>query len=267
MSMRKRYARPPATAITKPPPVSSYFDSPPKGVIDTEIKIDPQMRHHMERVLKDFSETTGKTVEDGIKTMSRAACKRLATTVHPYGISGGGKMDKFVKNLALQVGTAWVGTNLGAYPATSSMADAHRNARSPSTGRVNGRKFRKEKGQKWLNLISRQDMNAHVKAIQAKAFRAKAAWVKCADDLGKPKMAGVSALIKRHVANARGEARVTGEGLNIKIKMDNNVPWIKAIQYTEDIEEAIKDGQANGMKYMLTTIKKTIEKANRDLKS
>lgn len=221
----------------------------------------------MESVIAGFAAATGKTTEEGVKRMSKAACKRLATTVHPYGLKGGGKMDKFVKNLALQVGTAWFGTNLGAYPATSSMAEAHRNARSPSTGRVHPRRFRKEKGKPWLNLISEQEKNAHVKIIQAKAFRAKAAWVKVADDLGKPAMAGVSALVRRHVSNAKGAVSIVGEGINTRVKFSNDVPYIKKIQYTEDIQKSIQEGMVNGLKYMETTTKKAIEKANRDLKS
>lgn len=236
-------------------------------MIDTNIQISPAAIRKMESVILGFAAATGKTTEEGVKRMSKAACKRLATTVHPYGLKGGGKMDKFVKNLVLQVGTAWVGTNLGAYPSTSSMSEAHRNARSPTTGRVHGRKFRKEIGKPWLDLISRQEMNSHVKLVQSKAFRAKAAWVKCADDLGKPAMAGVSALVRRHVDSARGSVSVVGEGINARVKFSNDVPWIKKIQYTEDIQKSIQEGMVNGLKYMETTTKKAIEKANRDLNS
>jgi hypothetical protein len=234
-------------------------------VIDTQISIDRATMRRMEQVIADFTMATGKTAEDGVKRMAKSACKRLATTVHPYGLKGGGKMAKFVKNLELQVGTAWVGTNLGAYPQTSSMAEAHRNARNPSTGRVNARKFRKEKGQPWLDLIPRQEMNAHVKKIQGRAFRAKAAWVKCADDLGKPKMAGVSPLVRRHVDSARGAVEITGKGMESKVTISNNVPWIKKIQYTEDINLSIQEGYKNALSSMQTATKKAIEKANKTL--
>lgn len=220
----------------------------------------------MERIISEFAQATGKTAEDGVKRMAKSSCKRLATTVHPYGLKGGGKMYVFLKNLSLQVGTAWFGVNLGAYPATTSMAEAHRNARNPNTGRVNARKFRKEAGKPWLNLVSKADQKAHTKKIQAKAFRAKAAWVKVADMLGKPKMAGVSALVRRHVDSAMGAVSITGTGMGIHVEISNNVPYIKKIQYTEDIAKAQMDGMKNGLKYMETTTKKAIEKANRELK-
>jgi hypothetical protein len=234
-------------------------------VIDTKIEIDRATMRKMEQVINDFAKTTGKNVEDGVKRMAKSSCKRLATTVHPYGLKGGGKMDKFIKNLALQVGTAWVGTNLGAYPATASMAEAHRNARSSSTGRVNGRKFRKEKGKPWLDLISRQDLNSHIKLIQSKAFRAKAAWVRIADELGKPKMAGVSAFVRRHVGTAKGKFSVSGSGIETKVEITNDVPYIKKIQYSEDIAKATAEGMKNGLKYMDIVTNKEIEKANRSL--
>jgi hypothetical protein len=145
------------------------------------------------------------------------------------------------------------------------MVEAHRNARNPATGRVNGRKFRKEKGKPWLNLISRQDYNDHVRKIQGRAFRAKAGWVKAADDLGGSKMSGVSHLITRHVSSARGLTSITGKGMDIKVMVSNNVPWIRKLQPTEDIAKAQTDGMKNGLKHMETTTRKAIEKANRSL--
>lgn len=221
----------------------------------------------MESVIAGFAAATGKTTEEGVKQMTKSACRRLASTVHPMGLGGGGKMDKFVKSIGGQVNAAWFGTNIGAYPATSSMTEAHRNARSPTSGRVPFRRFRKEKGKPWLDLISQSEKAAYAKKAQAKAFQAKAAWVKCADSLGGEKMSKVSALIWRHVANALGTVNVVGEGINTRVKFSNDVPYIKKIQYTEDIQKSIQEGMVNGLKYMETTTKKAIEKANRDLKS
>lgn len=232
-------------------------------MIDTKIEIDSATRRKIEKTIEDFAKATGKTAEDGVKRMAKSSCKRLATTVHPYGLKGGGKMDKFVKNLALQVGTAWFGTNLGAYPATNSMADAHRNARRGKTMRVPGRKFRKEKGKPWLDLIPVIDRNAHTNLIQSKAFRAKAAWVKVANDLGKPKMSGVSHLVNRHLNGALGSVSISGKGIKSVVEISNNVPYIRKIQYTQDIAKAQVEGMKNGLKYMETVTQKEIEKANR----
>ena len=219
----------------------------------------------MEKTIADFAKATGKTAEDGVKRMAKSSCKRLATTVHPYGLKGGGKMDAFIKNLALQVGTAWFGTNLGAYPATSSMRDAHRNARSGRTMRVPARKFRKEKGKPWLGLISEPDRDSHIKEIQSRAFRAKAAWVKIANDLGSPKMSGVSALVNRHLSGAMGSVSVAGTGMATKVTISNNAPYVGKIQTSNDVAKAQVDGMKNGLKHMQTVTRKEIEKANRAL--
>ena len=219
----------------------------------------------MEKVIADFAKTTGKTAEDGVKAMAKSSCRRLAHTVQPYGLSGGGKMGKFVKNLALQVGTAWFGTNLGAYPATSSMREAHRNARSGQTMRVPARRFRKEKGKPWLGLISEADRDSHIKEIQRRAFRAKAAWVKVANDLGGPKMSGVSALVNRHLSGAMGSVSTTGNDMKTKVAISNDVPYVGKIQSSKDVAKAQIDGMKNGLKYMAKTTQKAIEKANRAL--
>ena len=232
-------------------------------MFDTNIEIDRATRRKMEKTIADFAEATGKNAEEGIKRMAKSSCRRLATTVHPYGLKGGGKMDAFIKNLVLQVGTAWVGTNLGAFPATNSMRDAHRNARSGRTMRVPARKFRKEKGKPWLGLISESDRDKHVKEIQSRAFRAKAAWVKIANDLGGPKMSGVSALVTRHLGNALGRVTITGKGMKTKVAISNEAPYVGKIQTAQDIAKAQTDGMKNGLKYIQTVTQKEIEKANR----
>lgn len=219
----------------------------------------------IEKTITDFVAATGKTAEDGVKQMAKSSCRRLATTVQPYGLKGGGKMDKFLKSIAGQVGSAWFGTNLGAFPATSSMRDAHRNARAGRTMTVPFRRFRKEKGKPWLDLISQTDRNSHTKEMQGRAFRAKAAWVKVANELGGPKMSGVSALVTRHLNGALGSVAITGSGLKTKVTISNNVPYVGKIQSAADVAKAQTDGMKNGLKYMETTTRKTIEKANRSL--
>jgi hypothetical protein len=216
------------------------------------------------KTIADFVSATGKTAEDGMKRIAKASCKRLASTVQPYGLKGGEKMDKFEKSIGFQVDRAWFGTNLGAFPATNNIKDAHYAARRD--GVVPSRLFRKEKGKPWLALISASERETYKKTAVAKAFRAKAAWVKIANDLGKPKMSGVSPKINRHLPAARGSHTVSGSGLKTTVKISNKVSYIKKIQYTEDVAKAAADGMKNGLKWMTITTQKTIEKANRQLK-
>jgi hypothetical protein len=206
---------------------------------------------------------TGKNAEDGMKVMGRATCKRLAITVQPYGLKGG-KLDKFKNSVATQVDRAWFGTNLGAFPATNSMKDAHYGARR--NGVVPKRLFRKEKGKPWLNLIPQSDRENYKKLAMAKIGRAKAAWVNIYNELGKSKMGGLDATITRHLSGAKGSSTVSGSGIETALNIVNDTPYIKSIQYTEDIEKATKEGVRLGLKWMEKATDKAVEKANQKLK-
>ena len=111
--------------------------------METKIQFDAAAIAKFERTLAEFAAATGKTAEDGMKRIAKASCKRLASTVQPYGLKGG-RLAKFQKSVAAQVDRAWLGTNLGAFPATNNMKDAHYAARR--NGVVPKRLFRKEKG-------------------------------------------------------------------------------------------------------------------------
>lgn len=215
-----------------------------------------------ERTLAEFTEATGKTAEEGMKRIAKSACRRLASTVQPYGLKDG-KLAKFQKSVATQVDRAWFGTNLGAFPATNSMKDAHYGARR--NGVVPKQLFQKEKGKPWLDLIPASDRDAYKKLAVEKVGRAKAAWVKISNDLGKPKMSGLDSTITRHLAGARGGHNVSGTGIKTNVQISNDVPYIKKIQFTEDIAKASTEGMKNGLKWMKITTEKTIEKANRQL--
>lgn len=215
-----------------------------------------------QKTIADFVAATGKTAEEGMKRIAKSACRSLASTVQPYGLKGG-KLAKFQKSVAAQVNRAWFGTNVGYYPATNNMRDAHRAARV--NGRVAKRTFRREKDKPWLDLISGTDRDTYKKIAVAKVGRAKAAWVKVANDLGKPKMSGLDSIINRHVNNARGSNTISGKGITTAVKISNNTTYIKKIQFTQDVAKAAASGMKNGLKWMTITTAKTIEKANRNL--
>ena len=215
-----------------------------------------------EKTLADFVTATGKTAEEGMKRIAKSACRRLASTVQPYGLKGG-RLAKFEKSVAAQVDRAWFGTNLGAFPATNNMRDAHYGARR--NGKVAKQLFRKEKGKPWLDLISGSDRENYKKIAVEKVGRAKAAWVKISNDLGKPKMSGLDSIINRHLNDARGTKTISGEGLTTAVTISNDTTYIKKIQFTEDVAKAAAEGMKNGLKWMTITTAKTIEKANRQL--
>jgi hypothetical protein len=232
--------------------------------VQTKISIDPAAIAKFERTLSDFEAETGKTADEGMRVIARASLRRLATTVQPYGLAGGASMGKFVKSIEIQVFRAWLGTNLGAFPAESDMKRAHYAARQ--NGSVPKRLFRKEKGKPWLDLIPESARDSYSKVAMKKAFRAKAAWVKLYNDLGKGRMRNVSPLVYRHLNGARGEHAISGSGTKIKIQISNKVPYIDSIQKLQDVLKAQKEGERRGLKWMETATNKAIEKANKTLK-
>lgn len=230
--------------------------------MDTKIEMDKATVAKFQKTIADFVAATGKTAEEGMTRIAKSACRRLAFTVQPYGLKGG-KLAKFKKSVATQVDRAWFGTNLGAFPATNNMRDAHYAARQ--NGSVPKGIFRKEKGKPWLGLIPASERDTYKKIAVNKIGRAKAAWVKIANDLGKPKMSGLDSIITQHIDDARGSKTVSGKGLTTAVKISNETTYIKKIQYTEDVAKAAADGMKNGLKWMTITTAKTIEKANREL--
>jgi len=232
--------------------------------VDTKIEMDKATVAKFEKTIADFVAATGKTAEEGMRTVARSCLKRLASTVQPMGLKGGSKMGKFVKSIGMQVDRAWLIANLDESAATNNMRDAHYAARRD--GVVPKKDIVRQRGTPWLNRISVSERDAYKKIAQKKAFRAKAAWVKIYNDLGKRKMTGVSPLIYRHIKAARGSKTISGSGIQTAVTISNDVTYIKKIQYTEDVAKAAADGMKNGLKWMTITTAKTIEKANRQLK-
>ena len=228
--------------------------------MEAKVEIDAASRKKMEAVIAEFSKQTGKTAEDGIKMIAKSSCRRLAITVQPFGLKS---MEKFEKSIEAQVNRAWFGTNLGAYPAATSMKQAHFNARV--NGSVPKRLFRKEKGKPWLNLISESENAAYVKLAKRKAGRAKAAWIKVSNMLGGTKMSGIPKAISEDVADAMGEVSVTGKGFSARVEIANNAPYVNKIQDGKDVAKAAAEGLKNGFKRPQKIIDKEIEKANRSL--
>jgi len=232
--------------------------------VDTKIEMDKATIAKFKRTLAEFEAATGKTAEEGMRTIARSCLKRLASTVQPMGLKGGGKMGKFVKSIGMQVDRAWLITNIDGLHPTNNMRDAHYAARK--NGVVPRKEVVRPKGTRWLNLISVSERDAYKKIAQKKAFRAKAAWVKIYNDLGKQKMTGVSPLIYRHLNGARGSKTISGQGITTAIKISNETTYINNIQYTKDVAAATAQGLKNGLKWMKTKTDKAIEKANRQLK-
>lgn len=217
----------------------------------------------MEETLKEFARLTGKAAEDGIKECAKSAAKQLAMKTQPFGLTAG-KGKTFEQNIGRQVDQVYFGVNLGAYPATGSIKDAHYDARrnGDRPGRVKARQFRKERGQKWLGLIDSGQRDDYKVKQQAKAGRVKGAWIEAGNSLALRKAPKVVAWISRHTSGGYGGHSKTGEGMSVKIVLENRTPYAASTIYPKDIAKAMADGLKNGFKFMQKKIEGEIKKAN-----
>jgi hypothetical protein len=226
-----------------------------------------ETKRRMKSAVEEFARRTGKAAEDGINEIAMSGGKRLAHTVQPFGISAA-KGEKFKKSIGNQVDQVFFGVNMGAYPATGDIKAAHYAQRVGGSGRkgsVKFRQFRKERGQKWLDLISVGEKEAYKRKEQAKAGRAKGAWVAATNDIGGKKLSGVAAWIARHDKSRTGTGKKTGDGLKYKASLENKTPYITHIQPDKAVATAIAFGLKNGMKRIQKVIDGEIKKANRKL--
>ena len=206
------------------------------------------------KLLKEFEKATGKGVERGIDEIAMSSARALASRVQPYGLTQQ-KGDKFMKNIAAQVTAAWFMVNLGLIPATSSMRAAHYAARRNGKVKIPSGGFERKGKGRWLGLISETERDFYIAEQQAKAGRAKAAWVSAGESLGVGKMSGVSRWIRRHVGSF-GRSTRAGRMLRASVDLANDTPYLNGVQKDRDLQTALAQGRRNGIKRMKTIISK-----------
>jgi hypothetical protein len=227
--------------------------------MDVKIEIDRASRRKMESVINDFAKRTGKTAEDGVAMIAASAGKRLIHTVQPYGTKQS-VGEKYKKSIAKQVHRAIRNANIEGSAGTA--ASVHLQRRD-SKGQV-PRELPTD-GQFKRQPIEMAETMDHVRKAQAKAGRAKGAWLEAVNGIGGRKVSGIGKWITDHASNGYGKCIKTGQGLNHKITLENLTPYIGKIQPDKVIAQAIASGLKNAFKSMQRTIDKEIEKANRAL--
>tara|TARA_R110000868_G_scaffold106895_1_gene292803 strand:+ start:914 stop:1618 length:705 start_codon:yes stop_codon:yes gene_type:complete len=230
------------------------------------MSMNRETRRKFKSALEEFAMRTGKSVEDGIDEIAMSAGRELAKKVQPYGLTDT-QGNKFIGNIGKQIDYAWMAVNLGAAPATGDMRAAHYAMRMAGGRKGRGKypfpKIKKERGQRWLNLISVSEKEAYKRKQQAKAGQAKGAWVSATNKIGSTKLSGIAAWISRHDKSGYGTAKKTGEGLKYKVSMENTTPYLSSIQSNKKIAQAIAYGLKNGMKRLEKVIEGEIKKANK----
>lgn len=227
--------------------------------METKIEIDQASRRKMESVIKEFANRTGKTAEDGIAMIASSAGKRLIHTVQPYGVKQS-VGEKYKKSIAKQVHRAIRNANVIGTPGDAE--SVHLSVRD-NKGQVP--KGLGTAGQYKREPIEDSEMMDHIRKAQAKAGRAKGAWLEAVNGIGGRKVSGIGKWITDHASSGYGKCIKAGQGLKHKITLENRTPYIGKIQPDKVVAQAIASGLKNAFKSMQRTIDKEIEKANRAL--
>jgi hypothetical protein len=234
--------------------------------VKATVEIDKASEKRVLQILEDFAKKTQSTVEDGVKNIGRSVAKELANKVQPFGLSPE-VGQKFEKSIAAQVSRAWIGTNLGAYPPTNDIRQAHYAIRASQKGKYKGtvpkRLFRRQQGLPWLDLIPKEEMVAYRRQQQKKAGRAKGAWIEAGNQITGKALTKIPKWIDRHASGGYGSAVVSGKGMKTQITLTNKTPYLRRIQWAGTAAKAVAEGVKNGLKYMDFIIKGEIEKANK----
>jgi hypothetical protein len=229
-------------------------------MIETKVEIDRASMRKMEKTIEEFAKRTGKTAEDGIAMIASSAGKRLIYTVQPYGVKQS-VGEKYKKSIAKQVHRAIRNANVEGSAGTA--AAVHRQRRD-SKGQV-PRELPTD-GQFKRKPIEMAETMDHVRKAQAKAGRAKGAWLEAVTGIGGRKVSGIGKWIMDHASSGYGKCIKTGQGLKHKITLENRTTYLSRIQPDKVVAQAVASGLKNAFKSMQRTIDKEIEKANRALK-
>ena len=223
--------------------------------MQAEVEIDKASRRKMEAVMRQFIATTGKTAEEGVEIVAFSSGRRLVNTVQPYGMAKG---KQFEENIRKQIEQVRWEVNAG-ITAQNSIEAAHNAARRG--GKVRLRSIRSKD---YKDIIKKDEVEPYIRKQQAKAGRAKAAWVTAVNSINKSKMSGIPKWIARHVGSSYGMCHKSGKGMQHKIVLENLTPYMTTrMQNSKAVAQAAVDGLKNGYKRIQKIIDKEIEKANR----
>jgi hypothetical protein len=135
-------------------------------------------------------------------------------------------------------------------------AAAHKNSRD-GRGRVRG-------ANPYLVIGSgEQQMERYIEQTQKKVGLTKAGWAKCADaiplDRASASTRGIPQWVTRNMSRATGSiSDQSQDPANPKVIMTNSTPWTSVVLTPERTQHALNLARENFVKYMNTTIKKTL---------
>lgn len=207
-------------------------------------------RKYVER----YKARIGKTEEDIIRELSKAAAKELAIKIQPFGITSQvGK--KFEKSIGKQVWRAVKNAQVtGGVP---NIEAAHRTRRT-SNGQV--RMHLKTKGQMRQSPFYAQDVTAYAITQAKKAGAMKGAWIAAGEAAGGGKISGVAKWVRRH-ANNNGSATVSLSRSGTSAYLHNSIGYISRAQVQNYVNTALRIAYRKQEKRMRISIRRASEKS------
>jgi hypothetical protein len=214
----------------------------------TKIELDPQSVRVFRIRLAEYSKGTGKTIQQSMDMLGKSCAKELAVMVQPYGISAK-HGAAFQASIGKQVARAVRAANVAGTPGSADLV--HQNVRTK--GQVP--RGLKTQGQFNRKPITLEDKNQLVNEKQAKAGKAKGAWIAAGEAIDGKKMQGIAKWIRRH-AMRNGIAKIKSEGMGSVIYLTNSLSYIDKIQPKSVIDTALKRGYWRAWRHMTITVKK-----------
>ena len=214
------------------------------------MKITAQMVNEasFKRTLKRWGKLTGKGVEEGIKQITEATGRALASKVQPFGLSAA-KGKQYQDSIIEQVKHVRYGANTGAYSGNS-IEQAHESVRR--YGRV---KIRHISSNKWEPKISKAEAESYGRKKAANAGMAKAAWIDATQQAtGRTMKTRIPQWIKRHVGSNHGRGYMRKSGISAEAHLQNNLNYISYTQKGRDFTSALRQGRTNALKMMMRQI-------------
>jgi hypothetical protein len=214
-----------------------------------QVKFTNAVRTHFENEFKRYLKETEKSVEEALTQVAKIAAKNLISKVQPYGVSNK-QGEKLQMNIAKQVHRAIKHGNVaGQQGGASELHEQNRDSR----GRVP--KNLETQGKYQRAPVSIDDRMQQAKRKMENAGIAKAGWLTAHNQIDGEAAKGIGKWITRH-AGKNGYCRKTGAGLNHKITLVNDVPYIERIQSNKDVAKSISQAYSNFTKFMLKRMAK-----------
>jgi len=214
------------------------------------MKITAQMVNEasFKRTLKQWGKLTGKGVEEGIKQITEATGRALASKVQPFGLSAA-KGDAYQESIMDQVYHVRYGVNVGKFQGNS-IRQAHEAARK--RGRIYVYHIVSDT---WEPKISKAEAESYGRRKAANAGMAKAAWIDATQQAtGRTMKTRIPQWIKRHVGSNHGRGYMRKSGISAEAHLQNNLNYISYTQKGRDFTSALRQGRTNALKMMMRQI-------------